>query len=78
MPGITAFFEVNVNGEEPLLLPGMKRKKPPAPKVDADGLPLNAFRSFRIVQTGKNSSGSWNLGLSGMEVYGKCVRGSYP
>lgn len=31
----------------------------------------SGFRYFRIVQVGKNSSGSDNLTLSGLELYGK-------
>lgn len=33
----------------------------------------SGFRYFRIVQVGKNSSGSDNLTLSGIELYGKVV-----
>lgn len=32
------------------------------------------FRYFRVVQVGKNSSGSDNLTLSGLEVYGRVVQ----
>jgi len=38
----------------------------------------NGFRYFRIVQIGKNSSGSDNLSLSGIEIYGKVVAGRFP
>jgi len=37
-----------------------------------------AFRAFRLLQIGKNSSHSDNLALSGMEVYGWAVRGAWP
>jgi len=37
-----------------------------------------AFRCVRLVQIGKNSSGSHNLVLSGMELYGKAVGGRWP
>ena len=30
----------------------------------------DGFHTFRIVQTGVNSSGSYNLGLGGFEIYG--------
>ncbi|CAD7937101.1 unnamed protein product [Amoebophrya sp. A120] len=46
--------------------------------TDQEGLPNAAFRAFRVVQVGKNSSGSYNLGLSGVEIYGKAIRGNYP
>ena len=36
------------------------------------------FRYFRIIQTGKNSSGSHNLALSGLELYGQVVSGEWP
>jgi len=36
------------------------------------------FRFFRIVQIGKNSSGSDNLSLSGIELYGKVIAGRFP
>jgi hypothetical protein len=38
--------------------------------------PANAggFRFFRIVQVGKNSSGSDNLTLSGLEIYGRVLQ----
>lgn len=36
------------------------------------------YRYFRIVQIGKNSSGSDNLALSGIELYGKTVAGRFP
>jgi hypothetical protein len=38
----------------------------------------NGFRYFRIVQIGKNSSGSDNLALSGIELYGKVISGKFP
>jgi len=31
---------------------------------------FSGFRYLRITQTGQNSGGSYNLGLSGFEVYG--------
>eukprot|EP00347_Sterkiella_histriomuscorum_P004984 403358342 len=39
---------------------------------------FEGFRFFRIIQVGKNSSGSDNLALSGFEVYGKVVKGRWP
>jgi hypothetical protein len=36
------------------------------------------FRFFRVLQIGKNSSKSDNLGISGFEVYGKIVGGRWP
>mmetsp|Transcript_33095 Transcript_33095/g.73777 ORF Transcript_33095/g.73777 Transcript_33095/m.73777 type:complete len:595 (+) Transcript_33095:61-1845(+) len=36
------------------------------------------FRCFRVVQTTKNSSNSFNLALSCIELYGRAVRGSWP
>jgi len=36
------------------------------------------FRYFRIVQIDKNSSGSCNLGLSGLELYGLITAGRWP
>lgn len=36
------------------------------------------FRFFRIVQIDKNSSGSDNLALSGIELYGRIVSGRFP
>jgi hypothetical protein len=38
----------------------------------------DGFRFFRIIQVGKNSSGSDNLALSGFEIYGKVVKGRWP
>lgn len=38
----------------------------------------SGFRYFRIVQVGKNSSGSDNLALSGFELYGKVTSGRWP
>jgi hypothetical protein len=32
---------------------------------------FEGFRFFRVIQVGKNSSGSDNLALSGIELYGK-------
>ena len=34
---------------------------------------LNAFRYFRIFQTGKNSSAKFGIFLSGIELYGVLV-----
>lgn len=45
--------------------------------VDSSGGPVG-YRAFRVLQTGKNSSGSFNLGLSGIELYGTAVRGVWP
>lgn len=36
------------------------------------------FRYFRVVQVDKNSSGSFNLGLSGLEMYGLITAGRWP
>lgn len=36
------------------------------------------FRYFRVIQIGKNSSGSDNLALSGFEIYGKVTAGRWP
>ncbi len=36
------------------------------------------YRFFRILQIGKNSSGSDNLSLSGIEIYGKIIAGRFP
>lgn len=33
----------------------------------------NGFRYLILKQIGKNSSGAYNMGLSGFEVYGKCL-----
>jgi len=41
-------------------------------------LGFEGYRFFRIIQVGKNSSGSDNLALSGFEIYGKCIRGRFP
>jgi hypothetical protein len=41
--------------------------------VEEDG-----FRFFRIIQISPNSSGSDNLALSCIEVYGKVVSGRFP
>jgi len=38
----------------------------------------DGYRFFRIVQVGKNSSGSDNLALSGFELYGKVNNGRWP
>lgn len=38
----------------------------------------DGYRFFRIVQVGKNSSGSDNLALSGFELYGKVTQGRWP
>ena len=35
------------------------------------------FRFFRVIQVGKNSSGSDNLALSGFEIYGKITKGRW-
>lgn len=39
---------------------------------------FEGFRFFRIVQVGRNSSGSDNLALSGFELYGKVCHGRWP
>jgi len=39
---------------------------------------FDGFRYFRIIQVGKNSSGSDNLALSGMELYGRVICGRWP
>lgn len=44
---------------------------------DADGAP-RGYRCFRVLQTARNSSGSDNLALSGLELYGYAVAGSWP
>lgn len=38
----------------------------------------DGFRFFRIIQVGKNSSGSDNLALSGIELYGRIISGRWP
>ena len=37
----------------------------------------DGFRYFRVIQIGKNSSGSDNLALSGFELYGRVVCGRW-
>lgn len=39
---------------------------------------FDGYRFFRIIQVGKNSSGSDNLALSGIELYGKVTGGRWP
>ena len=39
---------------------------------------FDGFRFFRIIQVGKNSSGSDNLALSGLELYGRVICGRWP
>jgi hypothetical protein len=39
---------------------------------------FEGFRYFRIIQIDKNSSGSDNLALSGIELYGKVNEGKWP
>lgn len=39
---------------------------------------FDGFRYFRVIQVGKNSSGSDNLGLSGFELYGRVISGRWP
>jgi hypothetical protein len=39
---------------------------------------FEGFRFFRVIQVGKNSSGSDNLALSGFELYGKVTSGRWP
>lgn len=38
---------------------------------------FDGFRFFRVIQVGKNSSGSDNLALSGFELYGKVTAGRW-
>lgn len=38
---------------------------------------FNGFRYFRVIQVGKNSSGSDNLALSGFELYGRILSGRW-
>jgi hypothetical protein len=38
----------------------------------------DGFRFLRIIQVGANSSGSNNLALSGLEVYGRVICGRWP
>ena len=40
-------------------------------------LGYDGFRFFRVIQVGKNSSGTDNLALSGFELYGKVTRGRW-
>lgn len=46
--------------------------------VTGDAQSGYGFRYFRIVQVGKNSSGSDNLALSGFEIYGRVTGGRWP
>ena len=39
---------------------------------------FEGYRYFRVIQVGKNSSGSDNLALSGFELYGKLAHGRWP
>lgn len=39
---------------------------------------FDGFRYFRIIQVGVNSSGSNNLALSGLELYGRVISGRWP
>jgi|TARA_B110001450_G_C17361147_1_gene375583 hypothetical protein len=39
---------------------------------------FDGFRYFRVIQVGKNSSGSDNLALSGLELYGRVICGRWP
>lgn len=41
-------------------------------------LGFDGFRYFRIIQVDKNSSGSNNLALSGLELYGRVTKGNWP
>lgn len=41
-------------------------------------LGFGGFRYFRMIQVGKNSSGSDNLALSGFELYGRVIKGRWP
>lgn len=49
-----------------------------APPPEGEDPKGRAFRIFRVLQTGKNSSGSDNMGLSGLELYGLGVEGQFP
>lgn len=61
--GATAYFEV----------------RPPPEAETAPGMDVtSAFRYFRVLQVGPNSSGSENLVLSGIELYGYAVGGTWP
>ena len=39
---------------------------------------FDGFRYFRVIQVGTNSSGSNNLALSGLELYGRVIAGRWP
>ena len=39
---------------------------------------MDGFRYFRVVQIGKNTGGGDNLALSGIEIYGQTVDGTWP
>jgi hypothetical protein len=45
--------------------------------IDPEALDPEGYRFFRIVQIDKNSSGSYNLALSNIEIYGKAIRGKW-
>ncbi len=47
---------------------------PPQSLDDEPNPYVGGFRYFRIVQVGKNSSGSDNLTLSGLEIYGRVTQ----
>ena len=51
-------------------LKGNKRYKTHTWAIDGD---YSAFRYFRILQTGKNSSGNFGIFLSGIELYGVLI-----
>jgi hypothetical protein len=47
---------------------------PPQSLDDEPNPYVGGFRYFRVVQVGKNSSGSDNLTLSGFEIYGRVTQ----
>eukprot|EP00392_Amoebophrya_sp_AT5.2_P014793 g14954.t1 len=73
-----SFFGIDLQTDRLFVCAGYFECSFPFNGTDQDGLPKAACRAFRVVQIGKNSSGSYNLGLSGIELYGKAVRGNYP
>uniref|UniRef100_A0A0G4HZK2 BTB domain-containing protein n=1 Tax=Chromera velia CCMP2878 TaxID=1169474 RepID=A0A0G4HZK2_9ALVE len=49
----------------------------PIPPAALGPNPPAGFRLFRVVQVNRNSSGSFNLVLSGMELYGTAIQGNW-
>ena len=45
--------------------------------IDSEVLDPEGYRYFRVVQIDKNSSGSYNLALSNIEIYGKAIGGNW-